>query len=191
MGSGNPIARPPPDAVGITRPVSTLREYARTYEVLSTRPNTIQTSNIYSILPATFLSLLLQPSKLKMRSLLTGVSLLLAATGLAAPMLPRRGLLNISPVISPDIDLPENPGCLGIGISVCDPITVDSKQRAEQKDNNGTSEKAAQAPPEGDENSDSLINIAPVIAPQVDGGDNTGCLGIGISACDPISVDDE
>jgi hypothetical protein len=90
----------------------------------------------------------------------------------------RRGLLNLSPIISPSLSA--SPGCLGIGISVCNPINV----KGNQNTGSGGSPTKQQQPQSS--NGDYLVNVAPNVSPNV--GIGGGCTGIGISACDPINV---
>lgn len=127
-----------------------------------------------------------------------------------------RSLIDISPNISPDLDLSSDGSCLGVGISACDPITV-SHASTTKKYVNGTQSSQDE---EGSSNSSStdnsssnstapatstattaaattatsgagaLININLNISPEVDlGGDNT-CTGVGVSVCDPVTVGD-
>lgn len=112
----------------------------------------------------------------------------LASTITALPTPSRRQLLDLSPVISPIIDLGGDNGCLGIGISVCDPINVDGEQ------NNSNSQDSTPEKEEDEEPEDttvSLINISPEIIPEISIGGDNDCLGVGISVCNPINVDGE
>ncbi|KAI1077639.1 hypothetical protein F5B20DRAFT_257572 [Whalleya microplaca] len=97
------------------------------------------------------------------------------------------GLLNLSPDISPDINLNNADSCLGLGISVCDPINVGGTQNS----NNGGSDFSKGKAPSKPSNSGSgdLINLSPTISPALGLDNSNSCLGIGISACDPINVD--
>lgn len=120
----------------------------------------------------------------------------LATAAAAAPISTEpspRGLLNLSPVLDPDVKLGGDNSCTGIGISACNPINVGGEQNNDQSEetdnevnddtNQETDNKAV------DNGSDSLINIAPDISPDLSLGGDNGCLGIGISVCDPINVD--
>lgn len=121
---------------------------------------------------------------------------LLAALGsLAAPISPSfgpRGLLTISPTIDPKLDLSGNNNCLGVGVSVCDPINVNSSHTAGQNDNDNDNANQVQygndCRPHADGNDGSLITISPNLSPEVDASHNNDCVGVGISACDPINV---
>ncbi|KAI0011957.1 hypothetical protein F4779DRAFT_571083 [Xylariaceae sp. FL0662B] len=99
------------------------------------------------------------------------------------------GLINISPDISPDLHLSDKNSCLGLGISVCDPINVGGTQNSNNGgDGSSTTEKAASQPDSSNSGGGSLINLSPTISPDLDLDDSDSCLGIGISACDPINV---
>ncbi|KAI1774588.1 hypothetical protein F4818DRAFT_66449 [Hypoxylon cercidicola] len=109
-------------------------------------------------------------------------------------------LLNISPTITPDLNLSNDNSCLGIGISACDPITVGSdvtKTVTEESDDDAaydsspapSSTPASTAPSSTSGAGDSLINLSPSVSPDLNLSNDNGCLGLGISACDPITVD--
>jgi hypothetical protein len=106
--------------------------------------------------------------------------------------LQRRALLTIDPTLSPAIDLSNDNSCLGIGISVCDPITVGDTDSSEDGTSSTTSSTATEekAVDTGSTSSgSSLIDLSPVISPDIDLSSDDSCTGIGISACDPINVD--
>ncbi|KAI1262840.1 hypothetical protein F5Y18DRAFT_396434 [Xylariaceae sp. FL1019] len=92
-------------------------------------------------------------------------------------------LINISPDVSPDVDLSSSNDCIGLGISVCDPINVDGTQNSNNNNGESTSEKATSTSEGG-----SLINLSPTVSPDLDLSSSNDCFGIGISACDPINV---
>ncbi|KAI2628031.1 hypothetical protein GGS26DRAFT_130608 [Hypomontagnella submonticulosa] len=102
----------------------------------------------------------------------------------------KRGLINVSPDLDLGLGLSNDNSCLGIGVSVCDPITVDSEKTNTVNNNNGSKAKEE---PQGSNNSgdDSLINISPELGLDLDVSNDNSCLGIGISACDPITVGSE
>lgn len=117
-----------------------------------------------------------------------------------------RGLINLSPVISPKLNLGQLLGCLGIGVSVCNPINVNGTQ------NSGTGAENSEAssntighddqncpkctpssgdqkkPAAGNSETSGLINIAPVISPDISLSRQKSCIGVGVSVCDPINV---
>ncbi|KAK7914388.1 hypothetical protein PG985_012091 [Apiospora marii] len=99
------------------------------------------------------------------------------------------GLVNLSPNVSPKLGLSNDGSCTGVGVSACDPINVDGTQNSNNQNNN--KEKASPtATPQGQSGSGGggLINVAPVISPEVDVSNDNSCTGIGISVCDPINV---
>ncbi|KAI1204811.1 uncharacterized protein F4807DRAFT_445768 [Annulohypoxylon truncatum] len=98
----------------------------------------------------------------------------------------KRSLINISPVIDLGLKLTNANSCLGLGVSVCDPITVNSTT-ADHASSSGSSPSKTimELSNSGD---DSLINLSPTITPDLDLTNENNCLGIGISACDPITV---
>ncbi|KAI0126631.1 hypothetical protein BJ170DRAFT_629459 [Xylariales sp. AK1849] len=100
--------------------------------------------------------------------------------------LERRGLINLSPTVSPEVDLNNANSCLGLGISVCDPINVGGTQNS---NDSSVSKKKTTTTKSSTSHSDSLINISPDISPSVNLSDDNSCTGIGISVCDPINVD--
>lgn len=123
----------------------------------------------------------------------------LALVALTAPLpsqqAGRRTLLDLSPTISPVLDLSGGDGCFGVGISVCDPITVGGKKAVTNEAVTNTpawSNTTITAPtpttPVQEDNSDALIVISPDISPDIslDGGD--GCKGVGISAVSPLNL---
>ncbi|KAI1325235.1 hypothetical protein F5Y16DRAFT_278184 [Xylariaceae sp. FL0255] len=101
-------------------------------------------------------------------------------------------LLNISPQVSPDLDLSSNNDCFGVGISACDPINVNGTQGSENDDGDKKQDTAAptstQISSSTSSGGDSLINISPTISPDLDFSSENDCFGLGISACDPINV---
>ncbi|KAL7620241.1 hypothetical protein AAE478_009234 [Parahypoxylon ruwenzoriense] len=100
----------------------------------------------------------------------------------------RRGLINLSPDLDLGLNFSNDNSCLGIGISVCDPITVDSTKNSTATDNTPKS-KAKKEPNNNSASGDnSLINLSPDISSDLNISNDNSCLGIGISACDPITV---
>lgn len=120
-------------------------------------------------------------------SIILSLAMSVAASPMPAAASPR-GLLNLSPVLSPVLNLGGDNQCTGIGISVCDPINVGGEQNNSNGDNTDKDEPQEEEKDDSD-GGDSLINIAPVISPDISLGGDNGCLGIGISVCDPINVD--
>lgn len=121
----------------------------------------------------------------------TALVLSLATAAAAVPIstkLSLRGLLNLSPVLDPVLKLGGDHSCTGVGISACDPINVGGEQNNDQSQDNTVGNKEGEGKVEDDGN-DSLINIAPDISPDISIGGDNGCLGIGISVCNPINVD--
>ncbi|KAI1448780.1 hypothetical protein F5Y02DRAFT_374671 [Annulohypoxylon stygium] len=104
----------------------------------------------------------------------------------------KRSLIDLSPDVDLGLNLENDNSCLGIGISVCDPITVDSKTNETTVDNTpstSTSSSSSKAKTDSsDSGDDSLINLSPTISPDIGLSNENSCLGIGISACDPITV---
>lgn len=105
-------------------------------------------------------------------------------------------LININVNLSPKTDVGGDNTCTGVGVSVCDPISVSdgtsnsTKESNDAEDTSGNSSNDSSSTDEGSDNSGSgsLINININISPEVDlGGDNV-CIGLGISACDSINV---
>lgn len=118
-----------------------------------------------------------------------------------------RSLVNVSPVVSPKLSLGQILGCLGIGISVCNPINVNGTQNSDNNNSNSkatsnnighddhncttstsSSPDAQQKSAAGNSDSGGLINVAPVISPDISLSNPNSCVGVGISACDPINV---
>ncbi|KAK7985288.1 hypothetical protein PG996_005470 [Apiospora saccharicola] len=99
------------------------------------------------------------------------------------------GLINLSPDVSPKVGASNDGSCTGVGVSACDPINVDGTQNSNNQNNNNQ-EKAPAATPASSSGSQSggLINVAPIISPDVDVSNDNSCTGIGISVCDPINV---
>ncbi|KAK8043681.1 hypothetical protein PG993_006111 [Apiospora rasikravindrae] len=100
------------------------------------------------------------------------------------------GLINVSPNVSPKIGLSNDGSCTGVGVSACDPINVGGTQNS----NNDSKQKAPNTTPapsgqSGSGSGGGLINLSPVISPDVDVSNDNSCTGIGISVCDPINVD--
>ncbi|KAI0849671.1 hypothetical protein F5Y00DRAFT_235465 [Daldinia vernicosa] len=99
----------------------------------------------------------------------------------------RDQLINLSPNLDLGLGVDNDNSCLGLGISVCDPITVDSKKNDTVVHDTGSKAKAE--PSTNDSGSgDSLINLSPDVDLGLDLSNENSCLGIGISACDPITV---
>ncbi|KAI0837597.1 hypothetical protein F5Y06DRAFT_270833 [Hypoxylon sp. FL0890] len=121
------------------------------------------------------------------------LSLLGAAHGLPAFMAEiKRALINLSPVIDLGLDINNDNSCLGIGVSVCDPITVNSTTNSTAVNNNNSKTKLLPTSTSNDDSGDdSLINLSPTISPDINLNNDNSCLGIGISACDPITVNSD
>ncbi|KAI1137202.1 hypothetical protein F5Y05DRAFT_81429 [Hypoxylon sp. FL0543] len=120
------------------------------------------------------------------------LSLLGAAHGLPTFLAEvKRALINLSPVIDPTVNLNNDNSCLGLGISVCDPITVNSTTNSTAVNNNGSKAAALPTTTSSDSGDDSLIDLSPTIAPVVNLNNDNSCLGLGISACDPITVNSD
>ncbi|KAK8000247.1 hypothetical protein PG990_012847 [Apiospora arundinis] len=103
------------------------------------------------------------------------------------------GLVNVAPNVSPKVGLSNDNSCTGIGVSACDPINVNGTQGSNNNNSNPGKTTSAPAPASsGQSGSGSggggLINLAPVISPDVDVSNDNSCLGLGISVCDPINV---
>ncbi|KAI0103609.1 hypothetical protein F4814DRAFT_432041 [Daldinia grandis] len=99
----------------------------------------------------------------------------------------RDQLINLSPNLDLGLNVNNDNSCLGLGVSVCDPITVDSEKNSTVVHDNGS--KAKEEPSTKDSGSgDSLINLSPDIDLGLGLSNENSCLGIGISACDPITV---
>ncbi|KAI0178933.1 hypothetical protein GGR52DRAFT_534154 [Hypoxylon sp. FL1284] len=129
----------------------------------------------------------------------------------------RDSIISISPIVEPNITIGGDNSCVGIGISVCDPITVNSTTT--ETTNKPNSKAAAPATPAQPSDSpissadslvntatstgdslinlssstkgDSLINVSPTVSPDLGLGGDNSCLGLGVSACDPITVDSD
>ncbi|KAK8075124.1 hypothetical protein PG997_009787 [Apiospora hydei] len=98
------------------------------------------------------------------------------------------GLINVSPNVSPKVGLSNDGSCTGIGVSACDPINVGGTQNS---NNNNSKEKTPNNTPTPSSQSGSgggLINLSPVISPDLDVSNDNSCTGVGISVCDPINV---
>ncbi|KAI1090213.1 hypothetical protein F5B19DRAFT_332646 [Rostrohypoxylon terebratum] len=108
----------------------------------------------------------------------------------------KRSLINLSPDIDLGLNLENDNSCLGLGISVCDPITVDSKTNQTTVHNTPSPSSSSSSTPSSskattdssDSGDDSLINLSPTISLDIGLTNENSCLGIGISACDPITV---
>ena len=113
---------------------------------------------------------------------------------LSAPLMPHtiedRALINISPDLDISITHKDNNECIGIGISVCDPINVNGTQNAADTsdDSSSTSSSDDESSSSTSSGGDALINISPDLDIDIDDSGNNECFGIGISACDPINV---
>ncbi|KAI1802896.1 hypothetical protein F4811DRAFT_527386 [Daldinia bambusicola] len=105
----------------------------------------------------------------------------------------RDQLLNLSPTLDLGLSANNDNSCFGLGISVCDPITVDSKKNSTVVNNGSNGSKAKEEPSSKDNGSggDSLINLSPDIDLGLNLSNENSCVGIGISACDPITVDSD
>ncbi|KAI1656972.1 hypothetical protein F4813DRAFT_118301 [Daldinia decipiens] len=101
----------------------------------------------------------------------------------------RDQLINLSPNLDLGLNASNDNSCLGLGISVCDPITVDSEKNSTVVHDDGSKAKTKEEPSTNDSGSgDSLINLSPDVDLGLDLSNENSCLGIGISACDPITV---
>ncbi|KAI2622509.1 hypothetical protein GGR54DRAFT_598809 [Hypoxylon sp. NC1633] len=100
----------------------------------------------------------------------------------------KRSLINLSPDIDLGLDASHDNSCLGIGISVCDPITVDSTKNSTVTNDNSKAKDESDDDDMDSSGGDSLINISPDLDLDIDLSSDNSCLGIGISACDPITV---
>ncbi|KAI8624125.1 hypothetical protein F5Y19DRAFT_339585 [Xylariaceae sp. FL1651] len=103
-------------------------------------------------------------------------------------LLAERGLINVSPVLSPTLDLSSSNSCFGLGISVCDPINVGGTQNSNNGDSNDSSSPSSSRSSSSSSESGGLLDLSPVITPIVDLSSDNDCTGVGISACDPINV---
>ncbi|KAK6949388.1 hypothetical protein Daesc_009463 [Daldinia eschscholtzii] len=104
----------------------------------------------------------------------------------------RDQLINLSPSLNLGLNANNDNSCLGLGISVCDPITVDSKKNSTVvNDNSGSKAKEEPSSKDNGSSGDSLINVSPDIDLGLNLSNENSCLGIGISACDPITVDSD
>ncbi|KAI2603789.1 uncharacterized protein GGS25DRAFT_505449 [Hypoxylon fragiforme] len=109
----------------------------------------------------------------------------------------KRGLIKVSPDLDLGLDVNNDNSCLGLGISVCDPITVDSnKTSTVTKGSSSSSSSSSISPPSStptakeasSSGDDPLIDISPDLGLDLGLSNENSCLGIGISACDPITV---
>ncbi|KAI1414047.1 hypothetical protein F5Y13DRAFT_21342 [Hypoxylon sp. FL1857] len=123
------------------------------------------------------------------------LSLLGAAHGLPTFLAEiKRALISISPDINLGLNLSNDNSCLGLGVSVCDPITVNSTTNSTAVNNNGSKAKpvstsdASDASNDTSSGDDSLIDISPKVGLDLGVSNDNSCLGLGISACDPITV---
>jgi hypothetical protein len=98
-----------------------------------------------------------------------------------------RQLIDISPVISPKIGIGGDNSCLGLGISVCNPINVDGTQNS--YNSAGDDSDTTESTDEDVSQNGGLLGIDLDLSPILDLGGDNSCLGLGISACDPINVD--
>lgn len=118
-----------------------------------------------------------------------------------------RSLINLSPVVAPNLNLSQLLGCLGIGISACNPVHVNGAQNSDNDDGSPksssddtghddenctgstspSSEGQGNAPAENS-GKGALINIAPVISPDISLSNPNSCVGVGVSVCNPINV---
>ncbi|KAK7962605.1 uncharacterized protein PG986_003430 [Apiospora aurea] len=100
------------------------------------------------------------------------------------------GLINVSPNVSPKVGLSNDGSCTGLGVSACDPINVGGTQNSNNSNNNSKEKTSNTTPtPSGQSGSGGgLINLSPVVSPDLDVSNDNSCLGLGISVCDPINV---
>ncbi|OLN86788.1 hypothetical protein CCHL11_07851 [Colletotrichum chlorophyti] len=108
---------------------------------------------------------------------------LLFATASALPVSLSPRLINISPDISPKINLSEPVSC--VGIAACNPVSVNNGVAAPAP----TATPAPPPPPPHQTPSgggNSLINISPILRPDLNLSGLLKCLGI--AACNPVTV---
>ncbi|KAF6838548.1 hypothetical protein CPLU01_02349 [Colletotrichum plurivorum] len=110
-----------------------------------------------------------------LHSLFLAILLLYPASAL--PNEPR--LINVSPEISPKLDLSDSLSCLGV--AVCNPVTVDKNARPSGSAPPQLTQQ--QAPPQA---GGSLVNVAPVVSPNVDLSGLLSC--VGVANCNPVTV---
>ncbi|OHW97308.1 hypothetical protein CSPAE12_04017 [Colletotrichum incanum] len=106
------------------------------------------------------------------------------ASASALSIFPR--LINISPEISPKIDR-SSPVAQCVGIAVCNPVTVNSGSQSPTPSSQQQQAPPQQTGPNG--GGSSLVNIAPVISPDINLSWLLKCLGI--ASCNPVSVNRE
>ncbi|GKT74824.1 hypothetical protein ColTof4_07247 [Colletotrichum tofieldiae] len=105
---------------------------------------------------------------------------LFLASASALPISPR--LINISPEISPKIDL-SSPVAQCVGIALCNPVTVKGGSQSPTPSIQQQEAPPQQTPSEG---GGSLINIAPAISPDINLPGLLKC--VGIANCNPVTV---
>ena len=122
----------------------------------------------------------------------------LAGLVISAPLMPHivedRALINISPDLDISITHKNNNECVGLGVSVCDPINVNGTQNAVDSSDNSSSTSSSEDDSSSSSDSsggDALIDISPDLDINIDNSANKECFGIGISSCDPINVNGE
>ncbi|KAF6818133.1 hypothetical protein CSOJ01_02014 [Colletotrichum sojae] len=108
------------------------------------------------------------------------LALFLLYPALSIPIQPR--LINVSPEISPKLDLSDSLSCLGVG--VCNPVTVD--KNASPSGPAPSQPTQQQAPTKKVGEGGSLVNVAPVISPDVDLSGLLSC--VGVANCNPVTV---
>ncbi|KAI1463221.1 uncharacterized protein F4812DRAFT_447529 [Daldinia caldariorum] len=138
------------------------------------------------------------------------LSLVAVAHGLPAFLAEhkRDDILKLDPTIDLGLDVNNKNSCFGLGISVCDPITVDSQKSSTvvKKNNNNNNNNRRDNRKDNDNNdidnnnsnkmrgSDTEINFNPDIDLDLHDfnleGDNS-CFGIGLSVCDSIADDSD
>lgn len=109
----------------------------------------------------------------------------LLCRALALPIEPR--LINVSPQVNPKVDLSDSLSC--IGVAVCNPVTVD--KNASRSGSTQPQPAQQQSPPQqagGNGGGGSLVNVAPVVSPDVDLSGLLSC--VGIANCNPVTVNE-
>ncbi|OTB05679.1 hypothetical protein M426DRAFT_319666 [Hypoxylon sp. CI-4A] len=98
----------------------------------------------------------------------------------------KRDLITISPDVDLGLNLSNDNSCLGIGVSVCDPITVNSTET--NTVTHSTTTSAVAQPTQSASSDNGLLDVSPDLNLDLGLSNENSCLGIGISACDPITV---
>ncbi|KAI5862999.1 hypothetical protein GGS23DRAFT_47451 [Durotheca rogersii] len=117
-----------------------------------------------------------------------------AADGLPTFSAERRQAIDVSPNIDLGLGLENANSCFGIGISVCDPITVDSKKNMTVTGNAPQPEAGdveVNTPDNSTSDNNQILKLSPDVKTNLNLNNDNSCLGIGISACDPITVGSE